>query len=477
MLDDNSATLRGVVWTEILPWLRIFHTFRIAVSVRALAAAAAGLVLMLVGWALIGQAFGVPGASFQNYLSAISRASAAPVDGPLAPALMSGQGARVAWSVMDNPGPIAVTWSFLTAPLFAVFHPVTAASDVFSSALSGLWALAVWSLFGAAIARMATVQLAAEERVGLASALRFAVSKWTSMFAAPLLPIAGVLLCAIPVALLGLIINSDLGAALAALIWPLALAAGVVMALLMLGLIFGWPLMPSTICTEGSDAFDAISRSYAYVFQRPLHYLFYAVVAGLLGLLGWLLVSGFAEGVLVLTAWATDWGLTSERLPMLLGGTTDPAAEAGDVALFAAAVFGFWTACVRLIAISFLFSFFWSAAPCFYLLLRRDVDATEMDEVYLDEDASEPVHGLPSVEQDQSGAPRVVEPGDAATENAGAVGQAPGSAPTPSVSDEASGSASEQQPTGGEEPSPGGEGVDNRPGDAPSEGDDRREQP
>jgi len=34
-----------------------------------------------------------------------------------------------------------------------------------------------------------------------------------------------------------------------------------------------------------NDSFDALSRSYAYVFQRPLHYLFYALVAAVFGAL------------------------------------------------------------------------------------------------------------------------------------------------------------------------------------------------
>ena len=65
--------------------------------------------------------------------------------------------------------------------------------------------------------------------------------------------------------------------------------AGLLMALLLLGLLFGWPLMWGTISTEGTDSFDALSRSYAYLFQRPLHYLFYALVAAI-GWLGWILV-------------------------------------------------------------------------------------------------------------------------------------------------------------------------------------------
>ena len=47
---------------------------------------------------------------------------------------------------------------------------------------------------------------------------------------------------------------------------------------LAVGLAAGWPLMWPTISSEGTDAFDALSRSYAYVYQRPLAYLLYAVI-------------------------------------------------------------------------------------------------------------------------------------------------------------------------------------------------------
>ena len=37
--------------------------------------------------------------------------------------------------------------------------------------------------------------------------------------------------------------------------------------------------------------------------------------------------------------------------------------------------------------------------------LRRDVDATELDEVFLDEDEGEPPYGLPPLTTDEAGAP------------------------------------------------------------------------
>src|SRR5262249_40031106 len=145
--------------------------------------------------------------------------------------------------------------------------------------LCGLWAVAVWALFGGAITRIAAMKLGREESVSTVEALRFARKKWASYFAAPLFPMLGVLLALIPMALAGLLLRLPVATFLLGLFWPLMLIGGVIMAIFLLGLLFGWPLMWSTISTEGNDSFDALSRSYSYVFQRPLQYLFYAAVA------------------------------------------------------------------------------------------------------------------------------------------------------------------------------------------------------
>jgi len=55
--------------------------------------------------------------------------------------------------------------------------------------------------------------------------------------------------------------------------------------------------------------------------------------------------------------------------------------------------------------VGFIYGYFWTAATAVYYLLRRDVDATEMDEVYLDADASEPAAALPPLATDAAGAP------------------------------------------------------------------------
>ena len=92
------------------------------------------------------------------------------------------------------------------------------------------------------------------------------------------------------------------------------------MTILLAGVLLGWPLMWATISVEGTDSFDALNRTYAYVFQRPLRYLFYAIVAAVIGWLGWIVVENFAASVIWLASWAASWGAGSARMQELTAG-------------------------------------------------------------------------------------------------------------------------------------------------------------
>ena len=130
-------------------------------------------------------------------------------------------------------------------------------------------------------------------------------------------------------------------------------------------------------------------------FQRPLHYLFYAIVATVLGGLGWLLVMNFAAGVVHITYWSASWGSGNEAVQATMS-------EGGG-----ATIVRFWTGCVKILAVGYLYSYFWTAATAIYFVLRRDVDATEMDEVFLDDTNSS--LDLPPIGTDEQGAPVVEE--------------------------------------------------------------------
>lgn len=417
---SNVEANRGpVLWRERLPWLIIVRAFRPAVSMRMLLLSAAGLVVMIAGWRMCWLMFAH---STDPLIAGIKKNSAA------AEIYETEKGERqIVWPAWpwekvpyehlgrENEGVIGRVFPYdgriggavtgrvwrITLPFQFIFHGQIGWAGLAFCLLCGLWSLAVWALFGGAMTRTVAMQLTRQETIPWGQARNFAVRHWLSYFTAPLYPLLGVFLLAIPVAFLGLIARADIGALLAAVLWPLALLAGLLMAMLLLGLFFGWPLMWGTVSVEGNDAFDALSRSYAYVYQRPLNYLFYALVAAVIGVLGYLLVGYFAEGVIHLTNWAASWGAGNSRTEML----TSMAIESGP-GYYAVLLIALWTALVRLIAAGFAISYLWSAAAAIYLLLRRDVDSAEMDEIQLEQEEQ---FGLPPLTTDERGVPGVAD--------------------------------------------------------------------
>ena len=83
-----------------------------------------------------------------------------------------------------------------------------------------------------------------------------------------------------------------------------------------------------------------------------------------------------------------------------------PAAEdLGGMATYGSSAIDFWKHCLLSVAASYPLGFLWSATVGIYLLLRRHIDSTEMDEISLDN--QEPTEGLPKLRDDDSGVPQV----------------------------------------------------------------------
>lgn len=85
--------------------------------------------------------------------------------------------------------------------------------------------------------------------------------------------------------------------------WLIPSAPGFIMALIVLGLV-GYPLMYTTLSAEGSDTFDALSRSYNYVYESPWSYLWYSIISILYGAV----LVFFVVVVTSLTVYLANWG-------------------------------------------------------------------------------------------------------------------------------------------------------------------------
>jgi len=123
------------------------------------------------------------------------------------------------------------------------------------SIIFALPVLVVWALFGGAICRMAALNVARDERPAPKVALAFAWRKITGFFLAPLFPIGLVLLPAIALFVGGLGVGiPGLGEVIGGLGLGLALIAGAVIALVLIGAAGGWSLMWPAVAVEGSGA-------------------------------------------------------------------------------------------------------------------------------------------------------------------------------------------------------------------------------
>jgi hypothetical protein len=295
-----------------------------------------------------------------------------------------------------EPGVIQAVFRFFTVgPLWLLTqHP--AYFVVF-----GLYFLVLWAVFGGAISRIAAVHVARDEKMSIRSALKFSISKFLSFLFAPIIPLIIVIVVAVVVAIGALLGNIPfLGPIFVGAFFFLALAAGFVMALVLLGLVGGFNLMYPTVAVEGSDSFDAISRSFSYLYAKPWRLAFYTLVAVVYGALTYLFVRLFIFLMLVLThkavglglyfshadstapLWSTMWPspATAARLSYDIDFLTLGVGQ--DIGAFLVA---FWVYLVISTLGAFAISFYFSANTIIYYLMRREVDATELDDVYLEQ--------------------------------------------------------------------------------------------
>lgn len=266
--------------------------------------------------------------------------------------------------------------------------------------LFGIWFLLNWAVFGGAISRIAAVQFARDEKISVRQAMNFAVGKVLSFGSAPVIPVLIVTVIGLIVAVASLIGNVPfLGPIVVGALFFLALLAGFVMTLVLLGTAGGFNLMYPTIAVEGSDSFDAISRSFSYVYARPWRMLFYTIAALIYGAATYIFVHYFLWVMLVLAHHFVSLGIftQADNTRDLLAVMWPSPAVTGRLAYavdfhtltFAQKIGAFfieiWVMLIVCFLGSFALSFYFSANTIIYFLMRRQVDSTEMDDVYLEQ--------------------------------------------------------------------------------------------
>ena len=307
--------------------------------------------------------------------------------------------------------------------LAAVKHPVTQGGELCTGvcqwlagdvdwsktailgAISGLLSLGLWTYFGGAITRLCAVQFAKDDTLAFRDATEFAWQKKWYFFWSPLVPLIIVAIMALCLWLGGLIGRIPwIGPVGVGLGWGLALFAGCCMTLTLIGGVFGFGLMAPTIAMEGTDTFDAISRAFSYVYQRPWRFIWYNLVALVYGVICTAFVAAAAWLTVMLTVWVSGAGM-GENFDAAKGFLMEWRLDRGTAFFpaFAAFCIKAWVVLVGGLVLGFGVSYYCASQTIVYALLRKDVDGTDVTEVYV-EDEEEDLTVPPAIEEEPEGA-------------------------------------------------------------------------
>lgn len=440
--SDN--VIRRIDWNEVFPWLVLFRTIPIAGSLGVLILALAGAVATPAGWLVSELVFVRQSMRDDNpVMAATAELNRSPFRAVFDASERSANDVVLFGARLSGPRAI---FARLTAPFRELFSSNQGPGWFAYNLLGCAWTLAVWALAGCGITRICLLRLTRDESAGVDDAIRFATPRFSQCLLAVGLPLGAVFVLVLPALLIGLLMTFNLGLIAGSLLWFVVLLCGLLMTLLLLGMFFAWPLVIASISAESQSPLDAVTRCFSYLFQRPFHFAFYVLVSMVLGGFCWILVAQLASGTIGMAEWAGSWGSNvgdgnrmreilerdlappvapgTATLPGQMGSTLPPAAPpvtvdpqtsvpdtasnqtARPVLLVAGGrIMKFWNGMVSTLAVAFLYGLFWCMSAAIYLLLRKDVDEIELDEVFVDEDSR--TMELPPLKTDANGIPQI----------------------------------------------------------------------
>jgi len=256
----------------------------------------------------------------------------------------------------------------------------------------GLWFVVVWGLFAGAVNRIYAYRIGRDESITIREAMSFGFKTWgTHIFSAILLAAFVAVIffgCALLTAVFGKIpyLNYP-GQILLIPGFILILMAAFVIGFIVVILLFSFDLISSAIAVERTDPFDAISRAYAYVTERPWHTLLYTGLA-LLFILFFLyfgeLAIGAAKSMLAFGLGA-DYDAIAKHIDEGVAFKTAFSESQVTLGLLGGALYYIlWI--TRMFILATAVALWLASRTKSYLLLRNEVDGDETDEIYIEEE-------------------------------------------------------------------------------------------
>ncbi len=409
MMNQKPALItEPIPYKTLFPWLNLFRVFRLAVDFQKIILASAAILLFMLGNQVFNQLPFAPQQPVSNRSELVhQRIEFPPRNSDL---FLHSPQQGLTPIPEQSPGVLNLVrgttllepMSYFTRPVLTLFETGASWSTLAYATTQLLWAIIIWAVFGGAITRIASIQFAQDDHIGMRAALKFSLTRILSLVSAPLLPFAGMGFFWILCLLIGLLGNiPSVGGVIVSLLWGLAFLFAFVMSLILLVTLAGWPLMMTTISVEDSDGFDGLSRIFSYIFGRIWYFLWLVFVTLCYGAACLFLVELLMQLVSHLAFWGVSWGMGSEQAFELFNqGKTN----------LATSISRGWGAVLNITFSGFVISFFWSASTVIYFLLRKCDDGTPIDHVYYTEEEADTANELPLAGVAKAGEPVIERP-------------------------------------------------------------------
>lgn len=398
---DEHTLSQPFRWRRTFHWLHLFRAFRIALDVRKLLLLAAALFLVDSGNYFITVLFpndgqpavaanSIPDRFRSDFLHWNSSSAGATnsLRQPITPL-------TIARTMPDRPAAViwqsASNWWLVLRPFREFIEPAKyllgdshSTMGVLQAVFTLIWILLVWAIFAGAVTRMAAVEFATEDRVGMFVALGFGFRRIPAYATAIMLPVLVFAALWGGGFLIGLASHIPaVGEVMVAILYPIGLLLAVVMGLIVMGMVIGWPLMVAAIGTEDTDGFDAFSRAFSHVYNRPWHYLWNALVMIIHGSIVIFYVGLFGLLVLYLTEHCIGAGMGEAIVHAQLDASW--IVVSSDASPLAIKITTLWIDIWAALIVAFVFSQFWCASTINFFLLRLSDDGIPLGTVALDE--------------------------------------------------------------------------------------------
>lgn len=280
--------------------------------------------------------------------------------------------------------------------------------------VTGLVFFAVWSVFGGAMLRVAALRLTRDEPLPLKDALRFGFGSAKDFLLVPVLVVLFALFFSVLNMAAGLVMSLwGLGSSILVIVlFPLVLLSSLLIIMAIVGGVVGLPLMWSGIAVERNGALEAVSRAFSYVSARPFRFFFANLLIFVL-MSAVMLVGRYFESTVKTTLKA---GIVRQSFDDLVSKEPRPVETLKDAYQNHEAVQreergiadlqnirnAKWYDTLGFLVMWFLLSLFLlgfrgyalyvflGGTASLYLHLRQDVDGTDEQEVFLEEEELPP---------------------------------------------------------------------------------------